>query len=241
MKLIAKLNKEERHKALMELSYDDLKLYLNKLQNKKSLYYENIFNEDMNLINKFRPNNYSNKRMIGGNIIPSVISLALNQTLPICPSVISECDARYKVLELTLATLRKQNLCTIDKDQFWKIMIMDFIEFLLCCTKFYSDDRFAELRLNIIVPITKLLVINPDYKKVALDYIDILIKNDPSLYINEFAILEERRFETKKYYGTLSNDYIDISNKIEELITKYSFGVIFMNKILYKLQHLESP
>lgn len=131
-----------------------------------------------------------------------------------------------------------ENLTT--KSHYWRILIYEFIEFLLCCNSFYNDPKFNYHIPKYIIPIMKLIYNKLEYIKEANIYINSILNNTPSLFIEEFFKLEKERKEYLKKFGNDAKNseyYYNFLNRREELINKHGFGHILINKLLFKIRN----
>lgn len=148
----------------------------------------------------------------------------------------SSCLKRSEGLETSLAMLRNYSIEDLKQKNFWKVLIYDFLEFLVCCSTFYTNDKYAHLKLTAIIPISNIILATPLYTRTAMNYINILLDKEPKLHISEFHNSEKRRLDIKDMYGTNSSEYVQIKKCQNDLVKKYGFGLVLINKIIYKLR-----
>lgn len=146
------------------------------------------------------------------------------------------------------ATKLKDILCSLNEDyifdreekySYWKVLIVEFINFILCCGNFYNDPRFEHYKLAYIVPITKVISNINHYAKFAQTHIDNILVSDSSLHIFEYHNLECAKDELKKTFGNEAKTkpkYIEIVKKEDDLIKKYGFSIILFNKISHNIR-----
>lgn len=148
----------------------------------------------------------------------------------------TDCLKRSYDLDKTLTLLKNYSIEDLQKKHFWKILIFDFIEFLTCCERFYTNERYDYIKYSAILPISNVILATPEYTKVAMKYIMLILSKEPTIYIREYHHSEDKRIEIKKLYGTNSAEYVNIKKCQNDLIKKHGFGLILINKIMYKLR-----
>lgn len=148
----------------------------------------------------------------------------------------TDCLKRSSDLDKTLSLLKNYSIEDLQKKHFWKILIFDFIEFLTCCESFYTNEKYDYIKYSYVLPISNVILATPEYTKVAIKHIMLILNKEPNIYIREYHNSEDKRIEIKKLYGTNSAEYVNIKKCQNDLIKKHGFGLILINKIIYKLQ-----
>ena len=150
----------------------------------------------------------------------------------------TKCIDKAKTLEETLRALKDDYI--IDKGYvYWKVLIIRFIEFILCCGNFYEDNKFEHYKQQFIIPIVNLITSIKHYAIFTQSYVDDINSCDEKLHIYEYHNLECEKDKLKENYGNeaqSSKDYITIIKKQDNLINRYGYSVILFNKITYKVK-----
>jgi hypothetical protein len=250
-----KLDKNKRHDIINDMNYKDTVKYYKYIEKKQNenLRYKSMYNEDIKLLNK--DNQFSSKvvypvvPLVGGKMkdydkmkddeFKAVYDNKMKEILKygkgeFCNKVItdSECILRSGNLEemFKLLEIYQQKVTT---KRYWKIVIYGFIDFLMCCGEFYNDSKFEYLRNSRIMPIVNIIKVNKSYVDCALGYIDVILHNNPSIFIPEYHNLQRRKLAAKAELGDKSANYLEIKLAQDNLIKKYGFGLILINKILF--------
>lgn len=263
-KKIIRMNKKDRQDLISGMTYRETTDYFNYLNTMDNLntYKKNVIQQDNKFLQKMTNSFYSENKiyqkmkngMVGGSTSSN------NKDFDPDKKVFFENILNYPKSSFCEILLKDNHMCLktsdslidtkkilesitddeINNKHFWKVIIYNFIEFLLCCDIFYTDDRFKDLQLDIITPICSLILSRIEFNRVAVEYINVIITNQPDIYVKEFHDLQTQKEIIKKINGIRSNQYINNKMQTTNLINKYSYGKIFINNILYKFKRRNS-